>query len=114
MRPIIAILILVSPCGVAASSVYRTPLSEAGQSGICLYGDRLFLTVHSRLQGPMNGGFYFSGSIEGQCFDKTSGKLLWTGQSVYRGHGGEKFSNHGMTQPVFFRSRMNRTSFSTT
>ena len=56
---------------------YRVPLSEAGQSGICLHGDRLFLTVHSRLEGPPKGGFYFNGNIVGQCFDKNSGKLLW-------------------------------------
>ena len=52
---------------------YRVPLSEAGQSGICLHGDRLFLTVHSRLEGPPKGGFYFNGNIVGQCFDKNSG-----------------------------------------
>lgn len=57
--------------------VYRVPLSEAGQSGICLHGDRLFLTVHAKLRGPLQDGFYFNGDIVGQCFDKKSGKLLW-------------------------------------
>ncbi len=57
--------------------VYRTPLSEAGQSGICLHGDRLFLTVHSQLKGSPRGGFYFNSDIVGQCFDKVSGRLLW-------------------------------------
>jgi len=60
-----------------AQAVFRTPLSEAGQSGICLHEDRLYLTVHSRLDGPLNGGFYFNSDIVGQCFDCTSGKLLW-------------------------------------
>lgn len=63
--------------GVRSEEVYRTPLSEAGQSGICLHGDRLFLTVHSRLEGPLKGGFYFNGDIVGQCFDRSTGQLLW-------------------------------------
>ena len=57
--------------------VFRTPLSEVGQSGVCVSGDRLFLTVHKKLEGPLKGGFYFSSDIVGQCFDKHSGKLLW-------------------------------------
>jgi hypothetical protein len=63
--------------GVHADLVYRTPLSEAGQSGICLQGDRLFLTVHAKLEGRLKGGYYFNSDIVGQCFDKHSGKLLW-------------------------------------
>ena len=57
--------------------VFRTPLSEVGQSGVCVSGDRLFLTVHKKLVGPLKGGFYFNSDIVGQCFDKHSGKLLW-------------------------------------
>lgn len=60
-----------------AESAFRTPLSEAGQSGICVSGDRLFLTVHKNLKGPLRGGFYFNSDIVGQCFDRNSGKLLW-------------------------------------
>lgn len=69
------ICLMASP--VAAEIVYRTPLSEAGQSGVCLQGDKLFLTVHKPLAGPLRGGFYFNGDIVGQCFDKNTGKLLW-------------------------------------
>ncbi|MBT3568173.1 MAG: hypothetical protein HN494_04940, partial [Opitutae bacterium] len=62
---------------LSAKIVYRQPLDEAGQSGVCLHGDKLFLTMHSKLEGRMKGGFFFNGNIVGQCFDKTSGKLLW-------------------------------------
>ncbi|QDU97122.1 outer membrane protein assembly factor BamB family protein [Lignipirellula cremea] len=72
---ITAIVLFAGP--LQAEVVYRTPLSEAGQSGVCLHGDRLFLTVHAKLEGPLTGGFYDSSDIVGQCFDKVSGKLLW-------------------------------------
>lgn len=68
---------------VAASSspiiapIFRTPLSEAGQSGVCLQGDRLFLTVHKKLSGELKEGFLYSSDIVGQCFDKRTGGLLW-------------------------------------
>lgn len=68
---------LLLPTSLHAQVLYRTPLSEAGQSGICLNGERLFLTVHSQLEGPLKGGFYYNGNIVGQCFEKTTGKLLW-------------------------------------
>lgn len=60
-----------------AKAAFRTPLSEVGQSGVCLSGDHLFLTVHKKLDGPLRGGFYFNSDIVGQCFDRNSGKLLW-------------------------------------
>ncbi|MGY8642028.1 MAG: outer membrane protein assembly factor BamB family protein [Verrucomicrobiales bacterium] len=60
-----------------AEPIYRVPLSEAGQSGVCVQGDRLFLTVHKKLEGQPKGGFYFNGNIVGQCFEKATGKLLW-------------------------------------
>jgi len=68
---------LLTSTALSAKIVYRQPLDEAGQSGVCLHGDRLFLTMHSKLEGRMKGGFFFNGNIVGQCFDKTSGKLLW-------------------------------------
>ncbi len=69
--------LVVSASVASAEVIYRTPLSEAGQSGICLHGDKLFLTVHAQLDGPLDKGFYYSSDILGQCFDKESGKLLW-------------------------------------
>ena len=69
--------IILSGSWLFAEIVYRQPLNEAGQSGVCLHGDRLFLTIHSKLEGPLKGGFYFNSDIVGQCFDKLSGKLLW-------------------------------------
>ena len=73
----LALAALLSATSLSAKIVYRQPLDEAGQSGVCLYGDKLFLTMHAKLEGPMKGGFYFNGNIVGQCLDKTSGKLLW-------------------------------------
>ncbi|MEO1997062.1 MAG: hypothetical protein ABGZ17_17475, partial [Planctomycetaceae bacterium] len=70
-------LLWLSVACADAEIVYRTPWGEAGQSGICVYGDRLFLTVHAPLDGPLKGGFYFNGDIRGQCFDKNTGKRLW-------------------------------------
>ena len=61
-----------------ADPVYRQPLDEAGQSGVCLHGDKLFLTMHSKLEGRMKGGFFFNADVVGQCFDKLTGKLLWS------------------------------------
>lgn len=75
------IAIALPPCRAARNglvkTVYRTPLSEVGQSGVCLHGERLFLTVHKKLSGPLKDGFYFNGDIVGQCFEKKSGRLLW-------------------------------------
>ena len=68
---------LLAAAFLSAKIAYRQPLDEAGQSGVCLQGDRLFLTMHSKLEGGMKGGFYFNGDVVGQCFDKLSGKLLW-------------------------------------
>ncbi|MBT5597701.1 MAG: PQQ-binding-like beta-propeller repeat protein [Planctomycetaceae bacterium] len=60
-----------------AKTAFRTPLSEVGQSGVCVSGDHLFLTVHKTLEGPLRGGFYFNSDVVGQCFDRKSGKQLW-------------------------------------
>jgi hypothetical protein len=73
----IGLAILLSVASLSAEITYRQPLDEVGQSGICLHGDRLFLTMHSKLEGRMKGGFYFNGDVVGQCLDKNSGKLLW-------------------------------------
>ena len=77
MVSLLAAVLALASTAIQAEVVYRTPLSEVGQSGICLYGDKLFLTVHAKLEGSLKGGFYFNGNIVGQCFDKASGKLLW-------------------------------------
>ena len=74
---ILTLAVLLASTSLPAEVLYRTPLSEAGQSGICLSDNRLFLTVHKRLEGPLRGGFYFNGDIVGQCFDKLTGKMLW-------------------------------------
>ena len=74
---VIGLAVVLSGSWLSAEIAYRKPLNEAGQSGVCLHGDRLFLTIHSKLEGSLKGGFYFNSDIVGQCFDKLSGKLLW-------------------------------------
>ena len=74
----LGLTIILSAASLSAEITYRQPLNEAGQSGICLHGDRLFLTMHSKLEGRLKGGFYFNGDVVGQCFDKLTGKLLWS------------------------------------
>ena len=69
---------LLAATELSAEIAYRQHLDEAGQSGVCLQGDKLFLTMHSKLEGRMKGGFFFNGDIVGQCFDKLTGKLLWS------------------------------------
>ena len=69
---------VLSATSLSAKIVYRQPLDEAGQSGVCLQGDKLFLTMHSKLEGRMKGGFFFNADVVGQCFDKLTGKLLWS------------------------------------
>jgi len=50
---------------------WRVPLPNAGQSGIAVWGDRLFLTTFAE------GEKGFSGKITGLAVDKRSGKVLW-------------------------------------
>jgi len=51
---------------------WRVPLPNAGQSGIAVWGDRLFLTTFA----PGEKGF--SGKIIGLAVDATTGKTLWS------------------------------------
>ena len=54
---------VLSAASPSAKIIYRQPLDEAGQSGVCLHGDKLFLTMHSKLEGRMKGGFFFNGDV---------------------------------------------------
>jgi outer membrane protein assembly factor BamB len=54
--------------------VWRTPLPNGGQSGIAVWGDRLFLTTFDTLKA----GEKMSGSILGLCVDAKTGKILWS------------------------------------
>ena len=56
---------VLSATSLSAKIVYRQPLDEAGQSGVCLQGDKLFLTMHAKLEGRMKGGFFFNGDVVG-------------------------------------------------
>jgi len=97
---LIPAVVLLTTSTSVAEVVYRKPLNEAGQSGICLHGDRLFLTVHGRLEGPLKGGFQFNGDIVGQCFDKSTGKLLWQVDLPGTWHGKVLESWHDSTSLV--------------
>ncbi|MCA9179321.1 MAG: PQQ-binding-like beta-propeller repeat protein [Planctomycetales bacterium] len=62
---------------VVAEPVWQTPLSEAGQSDVCLHGEHLYLTVHAPISQPLRAGFSYSDTIVGQCFERRTGQLLW-------------------------------------
>ena len=70
----LGLAVLLTAASLSAKIVYRQPLDEAGQSGVCLQGDKLFLTMHSKLEGRMKGGFFFNADVVGQCFDKLTSK----------------------------------------
>ena len=55
--------------------VWRSPLPNGGQSGIAVWGDRLFLTTFDTYH---DGDPKFSGTILGHCLDAHTGKLLWS------------------------------------
>ena len=41
----LGLVAVLSAASLSAEIVYRQPLDEAGQSGVCLQGDKLFLTI---------------------------------------------------------------------
>jgi outer membrane protein assembly factor BamB len=55
--------------------LWRAPLPNGGQSGIAVWGDRLFLTTFDRYK---EGDPKFSGDILGHCLDAKNGKILWS------------------------------------
>jgi hypothetical protein len=62
----------------APTVAWRTSLSEVGQSGICVQGDQLYLTIHALPEAELSGGVLHSSDIIGQCFDKATGTLKWS------------------------------------
>lgn len=63
--------------------VWRQPLPETGQSGIAVWGDRLFLQCFRKLTPADNkavggkGGTWVSETI-GYCLDAKTGRILWS------------------------------------
>ncbi len=55
---------------------WRTTLPEEGQSGIAVWGDRLFLTTMKPL--PADAKSKEGHDIVGYCLDSKTGKILWT------------------------------------
>ncbi len=55
--------------------LWRTALPNGGQSGIAVWGDRLFLTTFDVFKA---GDSLFSSTILGHCLDARTGKLLWS------------------------------------
>ncbi len=55
---------------------WRTPLPESGQSGIAVWGDRLFLTTMKPL--PHDARTRQGSDIVGYCLNASSGKILWS------------------------------------
>jgi len=58
---------------------WRTPLPETGQSGVAVWGDKLFLTCFRKLKPADNGkkGTWAAETV-GYCLDANSGKILWS------------------------------------
>lgn len=60
---------------------WRVPLKEGGQSGICVYGPHVYLTIHAPITSPLVGKgsriARTSANIIGQCFDAATGELKW-------------------------------------
>ena len=54
---------------------WKVALPETGQSGLTISGDNIFLTVYEEL--PNNTELKNAANIEGHCYSKTNGKLLW-------------------------------------
>ena len=80
MRTFRSVIFFLLPLLVLADAVreWRVPLSEAGQSGICLHEDQLYLTIHSLPDGDLSGGTMRASDIVGQCFDAETGALKWS------------------------------------
>lgn len=58
--------------------VWRTALPEEGQSGISVWGDKLFLTTMKPME-PYTGTHAPQGhDVVGYCLDSRNGKILWT------------------------------------
>ena len=56
--------------------VWRTPLPEAGQGGVTVWGNRLFLTIMKPL--PDADAKKEGADCVGYCLDAATGKILWT------------------------------------
>jgi len=54
---------------------WSVDLPETGQSGLSISGDKIFLTVYEEL--PAGNELKNSANIEGHCYSKANGKLLW-------------------------------------
>ena len=58
--------------------VWRTPLPEGGQSGIAVWGDRLFLTTLKPWSATAADQPKFGRDVTGYCLDRATGAILWT------------------------------------
>ncbi|MFN3190001.1 MAG: PQQ-binding-like beta-propeller repeat protein [Aureliella sp.] len=54
---------------------WRTPLPEAGQSGVTVWEDRVFVTTHVPIQSPEEKNAVTD--ILGFCLDADTGEILW-------------------------------------
>jgi hypothetical protein len=62
--------------GNTAKTIWRTTLPEAGQSGICVHGDNVYLTIHAPIQSDQKG-MPKGKDVIGQCYSRADGKLKW-------------------------------------
>lgn len=55
--------------------LWRTPMPEAGQSGVTVWGDRVFVTTHVPIQSPEEQSAVTD--IIGFCLEGDTGNVLW-------------------------------------
>jgi outer membrane protein assembly factor BamB len=58
--------------------VWRTPLPEGGQSGIAVWGDKLFLTTLKAWPETRTDAPKFGHEVTGYCLDAQTGTVLWS------------------------------------
>lgn len=59
--------------------LWQTDLPNAGQSGIAIWQDKLFLTTFAPGEGhDLPTKERWSGTIQGHCVEKSTGKILWS------------------------------------
>ena len=73
---LISLLLLSLQFAIASqpTTIWRTVLPQAGQSGICVQGENAYLTIHAPIaEGTI--GIPKAKDIIGQCYSRQDGKL---------------------------------------
>jgi hypothetical protein len=85
--------------GSQSATIWRTTLPQAGQSGVCLHGDNLYLTIHAPIAAGTKG-LPKGKDIIGQCYSRKDGKLKWEVHLTGTVHGSMLEAWHDATSLV--------------